>query len=51
MNELTKHFIKEIKQRNKDKQWIKDNFITVDEFLKPYKLKEKTNQKMKRYGT
>lgn len=37
--ELTKYFIKQIKEQQEEKDWIKNNFITVEQFLKPYTIK------------
>lgn len=44
---LIKHLIKQVKQQQQDKQWRKNNFITTEQFLKPYTIKPNINLKEK----
>lgn len=48
---LTKYFVQQVKEQQEEKQWIKNNSITVTQFLKPYTIKHQTNLKIKNYGT
>ena len=46
--ELIKHLIQQVKQQQRDRKWHKNNFITIEQFLKPYTIKPNINQKEKK---
>ena len=37
--ELIKHLIQQVKQQQRDRKWHKNNFITIEQFFKPYTIK------------